>query len=209
MKKVIVLLTILMLALSPVLPVYAADGSVIYQGNAEQFIFEPGSNCSLVDLFPNFKEAMPGDTLTQRITLKNNSTNKVVLYVRSLGTDTESAAFLSQLNLKVAQSDADANAYLYSAPANQAAQLTDWVCLGALDSGGLVDLDFVLTVPVTLDNEFQDIISYLDWEFKAEVSSGPYRHFGHWCLWLGLLIGLLAALLIVISRRKKEKNSNL
>ena len=77
MKKIITLLTVLVLVLSSVLPVYAADGKVSYDGKAKEFIFAPGSDYSPTDLFSNFKDVMPGDTLTQKI--------KVKIYIRSLG----------------------------------------------------------------------------------------------------------------------------
>ena len=67
MKKIITLLTVLIIALSSVLPVYAADGKVTYSGNAGNSVFEPGSEHSLTDLFPNFKGVMPGDTLTEQV----------------------------------------------------------------------------------------------------------------------------------------------
>ena len=80
MKKLITLLVIFVVAFSSVLPVYAADGKVTYSGNAGNFVFEPGSEHSLTDLFPNFKGVMPGDTLTQKITVKNDADNKVKGY---------------------------------------------------------------------------------------------------------------------------------
>ena len=96
MKKVITLLVVLILSLSSVLPVYATDGKVRYDGNAREFIFEPGSEYSPTDLFPNFKGVMPGDTLTQKITVKNDVSNnvKVKIYIRSLGAHENSAEFL-------------------------------------------------------------------------------------------------------------------
>ena len=217
MKRLITLLIVSIIALSSVLPVYASDGKVTYSGNAGNFVFEPGSDHSLTDLFPNFKDVMPGDTLTQQITVKNNADNKVKvkIYIRSLGAHENSVDFLSQLGLKVAKSEENKMAYMFDAKANETAQLTDWVCLGTLYSGGEVNLDVTLTVPVELDNEFQNDVGYLDWEFMIEEfpieegdpkppQTGDNSHMG---LWFALTIGSLTMLIILLFWRKKDKEN--
>ena len=217
MKKIITLFVVLVLALSSVLPVYAADGKVTYSGNAGNFVFEPGSDHSLTDLFPNFKSVMPGDTLTQKITVKNDANNKVKvkIYMRSLGAHEDSVEFLSQLGLKVAKSEENEMAYMFDATANETAQLTDWVYLGTLYSGGEVNLDVTLNVPVELPNEFQNKIGYLDWEFMIEEfpveegdpkppQTGDNSHMG---LWFALMISSLAMLIILLVWRKKDKEN--
>jgi LPXTG-motif cell wall-anchored protein len=160
----------LVFALSSALSVYAADGKVTYSGSAENFVFAPGGDHSLTDLFPNFKGVMPGDTLTQKITVKNEASKKVKvkIYIRSLGAHEESKEFLSQLGLKVQQSADNEMAYMFDAAASEKAQLYEWVCLGTLYSGGEVNLDVTLTVPTELSNEFKNQIGYLDWEFMVE-----------------------------------------
>ena len=215
MKKIITLFVVLVLALSSVLPVYAADGKVTYSGNAGNFVFEPGSDHSLTDLFPNFKSVMPGDTLTQKITVKNDANNrvKVKIYMRSLGAHEDSVEFLSQLGLKVAKSEENEMAYMFDATANETAQLTDWVCLGTLYSGGEVNLDVTLNVPVELPNEYQNKIGYLDWEFMIEEfpvepddpkppQTGDNSHMG---LWFALMLCSGAMLIILLFWRKKDK----
>ena len=69
--------------------------------------------------------------------------------------------------LKVKLSDENTMGYMFDAYANESAQLSDWVCLGMLYSGGEVNLDVILDVPVTMGNEFQNQIGYLDWEFMV------------------------------------------
>ena len=217
MKKFIALLTVCILALSTVLPVYAADGKVTYSGNAGEFVFEPGSEHSLTDLFPNFKDVMPGDTLTQKITVKNDADNKVKvkIYIRSLGAHADSVEFLSQLGLKVQKSSDNEMAYMFDAAADKTAQLTDWVCLGTLYSGGEVNLDVTLSVPVELDNMFQNKIGYLDWEFMIEefpVEPGDPQapqtgDNSNMVLWLALMISSLALLIILLVWRKKDKEN--
>lgn len=215
MKKIFAMLVVCILALSSILPVYAADGKVTYSGNAGNFVFEPGSEHSLTDLFPNFKGVMPGDTLTQKITVKNNADNKVKvkIYIRSLGAHEDSAEFLSQLGLKVQKSEDNEMAYMFDSAANETAQLADWVCLGMLYSGGEVNLDVMLDVPVELDNEFQNKIGYLDWEFKIEEfpvedsdpdapQTGDNSNMG---LWFTIMICSLAMMITLLIWRKKDK----
>ena len=215
MKKLLTLLIVCVVALSSVLPVYAAEGKVTYSGNAGEFIFEPGSDNSLTDLFPDFKGVMPGDTLTQKITVKNDASNdvKVKIYIRSLGAQEGSEAFLSQLGLKVKTSAEDEMAYMFDAAASETAQLTDWVCLGTLYSGGEVNLDVTLSVPVELGNEFKNQIGYLDWEFKIEEypvepddpkppQTGDNSNLG---LWFTLMICSLIMLIILLVWRKKDR----
>lgn len=215
MRRLLTMLAVFVIVLSAALPVYAADGRVTYDGTAKQFIFEPGSEHSPTDLFDNFKGVMPGDTLTQKITVKNDASNnvKVKIYLRSLGAHEDSADFLSQLDLRVQKSEDNEMAYMFDAAADETAQLTDWVCLGTLYSGGEVNLDVLLDVPTELSNEYQEQIGYLDWEFKIEElpvedtdpeapKTGDNRHIG---MWFAVMICALFMIIILLVWRKRNK----
>ena len=103
------LLCILMVAIS--VNIYA-EGNVTYDGDAKEFIFQPGSEYSPTDLFTDFKNMMPGDSITQKITIDNKISKevKIKLYMRSLGANEGSEEFLSQLTLSVKQ---DGDSILY------------------------------------------------------------------------------------------------
>lgn len=215
MKKCFIFLFVMALLLSAALPVFAADGNVTYSGDAGEFIFAPGSEYSPTDLFPNFKDVMPGDSITQQITVKNDASNKVKvkIYMRSLGAHEDSVEFLSQLHLRVEKSEENTMAYMFDAAANETAQLTEWVCLGTLYSGGEVNLNVILDVPVELDNAYQELIGYLDWEFMIEefeiepTDPEPPKtgdDFAIW-LWPGLMLLSLCGLVVLIITRKREK----
>ena len=216
MKKSILFLCICTLLLSCVMPVFAADGNVTYSGDAGKFIFAPGSEYSPTDLFPNFKDVMPGDSITQPITVKNDASNKVKvkIYMRSLGAHEDSVVFLSKLHLRVEKSEDNTMAYMFDAAANETAQLTDWVCLGTLYSGGEVNLNVILDVPVELDNDYQQQIGYLDWEFmieEYEIEPGDPEppktgDDSQIFLWAGLMVTslIMLILLLFLPKRKKE-----
>ena len=212
----------LLLLVSMFLPMMSllsyADGSVVYEGDAGEFVFSPGSKYSPTDLFTDFKSVMPGDSITQRITVRNDASKKVKinLYMRSLGAHEDSTEFLSQLGLRVGIDQTSEMAYMFDARADQTAQLTDWVLLGTLYSGGEVDLEVALDVPITLDNNYKNLIGYLDWQFKVEEfpiepddpippDTGDETDILMWGGVFGLSLGMLVVLVLYIKKKKTSE----
>lgn len=218
MKKIALLTLLLAMILSFALPSHA-EGRVIYSGDSGKFIFAPGSDHSPTDLFENFKGVMPGDSISQQITVKNDASNKVKvkIYMRSLGAAEGSEEFLSQLSLKVERSAENSMAYMFDAAASEQAQLSDWVLLGTLYSGGEVNLDVTLDVPTTLGNEYSSNIGYLDWEFMIEElpieptdPEAPETGDG---VLMQTIIAITSAfatffVILIFKRRKREEEEN-
>lgn len=190
---------------------YAA-GSVTYDGDANKFIFAPGTKDSPTSLFENFQNIMPGDTLTEQILIKNDTSNgvKIKVYMRSLGAQEDTEAFLSQIKLTVQQKD---DSVLFAAPADETAQLADWVYLGTVYSGGQITLDVTLEVPITMGDDCQNQIGYIDWEFKIEElpveSTDPTPpktgDASNIFLYSALLLVSLAALISLLIAAKRQK----
>ncbi len=222
MKKIISMLISLLVVTAMTcglsISAYAA-GTVTYSADSSKFIFEPGSSHSPTDLFTEYKGLMPGDSVRQDITVKNDSSYgvKVKLYVRSHGAHEDSVDFLSKLHLTVAKSENNEMAYMFDAAADQTGGMTDWVYLGTLYSGGEVNLILNLDIPIELGNEYQDAIGYIDWEFKAEElpidsddpeppPTGDNSNLYFYAM-LASLSGLVLMFLSVFKRRKNQEEN--
>lgn len=213
MKRFVALLMAMVMVFGLCVTAHAA-GSVTYDGDANKFIFAPGTKDSPTSLFESFQNVMPGDTLTEQILIKNDTSNgvKIKVYMRSLGAQKDSEDFLSQMNLKVQQKDAS---ILFSAPADEKAQLTDWVYLGTVYSGGEITLNVTLEVPITMGNDYQNQLGYIDWEFKVEElpiepsdpeppKTGDESNI---LLYTGMMLfSLLALVILLVGKRRKQED---
>ena len=108
-------------------------------------------------------------------------------------------------------------AYMFDAAADQPGGLYEWVCLGTLYSGGKVNLDVTLTVPVELDNAFQDHTGQLTWQFMIEEfpvePDDPIPPTGdqfNMPLYLGAVgvSGLAILVLLIFWFKKKDKDKD-
>ncbi|MDO4268754.1 MAG: hypothetical protein Q4C73_09785 [Eubacteriales bacterium] len=166
-KKFICILAVLVTGIS--VTAFAEDAAIRYEGKAHNFVRDADGG-ELTDLFLNFKNVMPGDTLKQSIVLKNPSSNRfrARISLRSLGGTLEQE-FLSQMKLKITAED---SSVLSEAASDQTAGLTDWVVLGTVKPGAETVINVELTVPLEMDNEFQKLTGNIQWEFKVEELSG-------------------------------------
>ena len=182
-KKAISLLLMLLLVMSLAATAYAASPSITFGGFSKGFDFQPGSEYTETDLFGNFKNAMPGDVLTETITFTNSADDCdfVNLYMRAEAHDDtanplspkvaeeETAAsmtqFLSQLSMKVW----NGTELIYDASPDQLDGLKDNKLLGVFRTGETATLKVELTVPADLGNEYANRVGEVDWIFHVEA----------------------------------------
>lgn len=211
MKKLISVCLLVALVLALAAPAFAEESAVSYVSGAERFIFLPGSTESPTCIFSEFKDVMPGDQLTQVIQVRNDMKNqtKIRVYLRATGVD-GNVDFLSEMHLSVTQRGAS---NLYNAPADKWSEMSDWVYLGTVYSGGKITLDVNLDVPITMGNEFQKAVGFIKWQFKVEElpvePDDPKPDTGDYSqplIWGGMLVGSAVLLvLIILPMRKKKK----
>lgn len=173
----------LLLVMSFVTTAFAADSSITFTGFSSGFEFQPGSEYTETDLFQNFKNVMPGDTVTETITFTNSATDCdfVNLYMRAEAHDEtdnplspkvaekESVAtmteFLSKLSMKVW----NGTELIYDASPDQLDGLKDNVFLGTFRTGETATLKVDLSVPIELGNEYANRVGEVDWIFHVEA----------------------------------------
>ena len=203
MKKFVVVLLALLMALSSVSALAAA--SVTWVGGAEKFVFLPGSEYSDSDLFENFKGVLPGDVIQQKITVQNDTKKKVRIYMRAEPVTKADEDFLSQLHLTVQA----ANKTIFDAPADQQDGLTKNTLLGTFKKNGKTELTVTLTVPIELGNEYMNRQGTVPWTFLVEEvtddgtpETGDWFQIGAWAAAAVVLAGLI---IVLIVRRRKEE----
>lgn len=206
MKKFTVILLMLMLLLTTTA---LAASSVTFEGGAENFVFLPGSQFSDSDLFQNYKMVMPGDVLTQRITVRNTSNKQVRIYMRAEPVDASYRDFLSQMNLQVSCKDEQ----IFDAAVSETAQLTENTLLGTFKTAGSTELVVTLTVPLDLGNEYMCTMGIVPWTFLVEEvpdedtpHTGDDFELGTWLLAAGMILAAIAVVLVQMKRQKAATN---
>ena len=226
MKKTLKTISALALVLVLLLGMSAtafAESKVTYEGGAEKFVFLPGSEYSETDLFENFKGVMPGDVITQEITVQNNYTKaeKVKIYLRAVVHDeqgnplSEEVArtedlvsmqdFLSQLSMTVKQGDK----VLFSASPDELDGLKENVLLGTFPGRSKTILTVELSVPFELGNEYANRVGEVDWIFTAEevtktVQTGDDSDLILWAALMTLSLVTAAGVILSLNRKNKE-----
>jgi len=195
-KVISAILLGLLLSVNCVTPAMASSVAVISntEGVPGHVEFAPGSFYTETDLFENFKNVMPGDTLTQQIWVRNQNTQCDYLSVflstllhdesgnpispavlAQLQADGRKGAlseleymhqFLEQLTLTVWKGEGAGKELLYTGtPLSLEDSRGNELFVGDIPRGTSVLLTVELAVDIEMGNEFANRIGEVDWVF--------------------------------------------
>lgn len=183
--------------------VFAAESSVTYEGGAEKFVFLQGSEYTDTDLFgDDFKDVMPGDTVTEKITVKNNykGSDYVKIYMRAAAHDEngnpltysevyentdgkdqagieeqrdETVVTMTDFLSKLSMTVKQGDKVLFEASPDELDGLKDNVLIAKLGKGASTELTVELNVPIELGNEYANRVGEVDWVFVVEERNNP------------------------------------
>ena len=198
MKRYFLLTLLLMLALRLPLQVAAQQPGVVFVDKAQGFSFTPGSVYSPTDLFPQFKQLLPGDTLTEIIPVTNAHDASLRLYLQ-LAPGEGDTDFLDALSLEIL---CDERLIFFGA----AGAVQEAALLGTLGEKESTTLRVVLHAPPEMDNRYADTRGDLIWIFSAEevpqdslIQTGLLR----WPVYALGIGGLLSVIFAIFLLRRK------
>lgn len=196
-KTLFSLLLVMALVLSFSATAQAAGATVTFNGKSG-YTLAPGSGYSDTDLFGSFKNVMPGDQLSQEVTIRNTADGcdyiKVYLqavvhdedenpltysetYENTDGNDQqnvagqrdETVASMQEFLQQLTMTVKNGETVIFQGTPDLAGSLADSVLLGQLNKGESLKLTVELDVPITLGNEFAHRVGEVDWVFLVEA----------------------------------------
>lgn len=140
--------------------------AISYDGNALQLTAVGATDTSgEPDLFPAFKDLMPGDVREQQIEVRATGVkSQVRVFVRAV-VDHETASLLSPITLTATVGDASAGWLQTGTPGSVFAYPTQ---IATFTSDGSTALNLQLSVPTSVGNELADANKTIRWEITAE-----------------------------------------
>lgn len=145
---------------------FADTPTIAYDGNARQLTVSGTTGSSgEPDLFPAFKDLMPGDEREQQIEIRATGIkSQVRVFVRAV-VDHETAHLLSSITLTATVGDASAGWLQAGTPGSVFAYPTQ---VATFTSDGSTVLNLQLSVPTSVGNELADASKTIRWEITAE-----------------------------------------
>lgn len=145
---------------------FADTPTISYDGNARQLTVSGATGSSgEPDLFPAFKDLMPGDVREQQIEVcATGVKSQVRVFVRAV-VDHETVHLLSPITLTASAGDASAGWLQTGTPGSVFAYPTQ---VATFTSDGSTVLNLQLSVPTSVGNELADANKTIRWEITAE-----------------------------------------
>ena len=235
MKVFSCMMMVVIMTAMMITPAFAADSSVTYVGGADNFKFAPGSGYTDTDLFANFKNLWPGDSIEQNITVKNESdeSHYINLYLKAIPHNDsnpisysetyENADGKDQANVagqrdETIDSMADFLAQLkinvthngkeiYKNTADMGANMTNNIFLGKFHKGEGAELKVKIEVPIELGNEYAARVGEVDWVFTAEQRNYEPKTLTVNKVWAGSAGDLPSTVTVILLQDGKEVDS--
>ncbi len=211
-KKMFAVVLALILALGVAGSALASTAVRLTVDKHDQVYFEfvPEST----DLFENFKDLMPGDTVTQDIVVKNLGGHIVRIWLRADPVSEEDFDFLNQLKLTVTAS----NSEIFEATAGVQDGLAPTeknpygIVLGTFKHGGKVDLQAKIEVPIELDSQYMGRMGIVPWTFTIEeivLDDTPETgdSFTLWA-WIAVAAALAVCIVLLLVKQRKQRTEN-
>lgn len=145
---------------------FADAPAIAYDGNARQLTVTGATGSSgEPDLFPAFKDLMPGDAREQQIEVRATGVkSQVRVFVRAV-VNHETAHLLSPITLTASAGDASDGWLQTGTPGSVFANPTQ---VATFTSDGSTVLNLQLSVPTSVGNELADANKTIRWEITAE-----------------------------------------
>lgn len=204
------------------------NGQVVFTQNAHEFVSLPSD-----DLFLNFKNVMPGDTITQKISIKNDNKDTVDIYLYALQVDKDgyisdeqkeiADELVKLMTIEITAKSSDGTTkVIYDGPVFGEGDnynmytINNAISLGTFAKGDNVDLVATLKVPAELDNRYANAVAKIKWVFTATdedeppVPPEPPVVTGENMKFIYILVAVLAGAVLVIvllslfSKKKKQ-----
>ena len=136
----------------------SGDSTVIYENEAEKYIRISDN------FFGNLGNLLPGDSVSETVTIHNNGRNKINYYV-SLEHDElteEEKNLLNNINLIIKKENGTilSESKLYS---------LNKTLLGTYNLNDTENIIFEVSLPKELDNEFSKILAKVRWKFSVDL----------------------------------------
>lgn len=155
-----------MVALAAPVRAFADAPAIAYDGDARQLTVSGATSSSEEpDLFPAFKDLMPGDAREQRIEVRATGVKSQVRVFVHAVVDHETANILSPITLTARVGDTSAGWVQTGAPGSVFAYPTQ---VATFTGDGSTVLNLRLSVPTTVGNELADANKIIRWEITAE-----------------------------------------